>query len=79
MYLTGAQQLFFLLILIVIFFLCRELMCWYWKINELVRLQKESNEIKEDQLEVMKQNLESSNKLLEIMKNVRGAKANHNQ
>jgi hypothetical protein len=29
------------IILIVIFLLCRELMCWYWKQNEQVRLLKD--------------------------------------
>lgn len=31
-------------ILVVIFLICRELMCWYWKINEMVSLLKSINE-----------------------------------
>jgi len=30
-----------LLVLIGIFLLCRELMCWYWKINEMVTTLKQ--------------------------------------
>lgn len=30
--------LFCLIILIGLFLLCREVMCWYWKINKLVAL-----------------------------------------
>ncbi len=29
------------IISIVIFLICRELVCWYWKINERLRVQKE--------------------------------------
>jgi hypothetical protein len=31
-----------LIVFLVIFLAAREIMCWYWKINELVGLQKES-------------------------------------
>lgn len=30
-----------ILVLIIIFILCRELVCWYWKINESIKNQKE--------------------------------------
>ena len=30
-----------LLILFVIFLVCREIACWYWKLNEIVSLLKE--------------------------------------
>lgn len=31
----------FIVISIGIFLICRELICWYWKINESLRVQKE--------------------------------------
>lgn len=31
----------FLLILIGLFFLCREILCWYWKVNKMVQNQEE--------------------------------------
>lgn len=31
----------FILILVILFVLCRELLCWYWKINESIKNQKE--------------------------------------
>ena len=32
-------------ICIALFFVLKELMCWYWKINERIELQKKTNEI----------------------------------
>ena len=29
---------------IVVFFICRELLCWYWKINKFVALMEEQNQ-----------------------------------
>ena len=34
-----------LFILVVIFLLLREFWCWYWKINKIAGLQKETNEL----------------------------------
>lgn len=31
--------------LIILFFVCRELFCWYYKINERIALQKETNRL----------------------------------
>ncbi len=33
-----AYALVVLAILILVFLICRELICWYWKINEMVSL-----------------------------------------
>ncbi|GAA4460876.1 hypothetical protein GCM10023093_04470 [Nemorincola caseinilytica] len=33
----------FFLVLVVIFLVCREINNWYWKINERITLQKETN------------------------------------
>ncbi|MEA4854784.1 MAG: hypothetical protein AAGU21_08155 [Solidesulfovibrio sp.] len=33
----------FLLILVVIFLVCREIVCWYWKINRAVELLERQN------------------------------------
>lgn len=30
-----------ILLFIALFFLCRELLCWYWKVNERISNQKE--------------------------------------
>lgn len=32
-----------LIVLIIVFLLIRELNCWYWKINERIKLQKDTN------------------------------------
>jgi hypothetical protein len=34
-----------LVILIVVFLLCREIVCWYWKINISVKLMEEQNQL----------------------------------
>jgi hypothetical protein len=31
--------------LIIIFLICRELVCWYWKINKRITLMEEQNEL----------------------------------
>lgn len=33
----------FLLVLFLIFLICRELNCWYWKINRRIELLEEQN------------------------------------
>ncbi|PRC92723.1 hypothetical protein [Solimicrobium silvestre] len=39
---TGiAAIVIFLVITIGIFVICRELVCWYWKINKSIELQQE--------------------------------------
>jgi hypothetical protein len=35
---------------IVIFLICRELMCWYWKINRIIALLEEQNNLLKRQL-----------------------------
>jgi divalent metal cation (Fe/Co/Zn/Cd) transporter len=32
-------------IIVALFFLCREILNWYWKINERITLQKETNHL----------------------------------
>jgi len=34
----GMSPIFMLIILIGIFLVCREVMCWYWKIGEIIKL-----------------------------------------
>ena len=41
-YITGVTMI---VIIVAIFFLCRELMCWYWKINEHLRVQTEIRDL----------------------------------
>jgi len=33
-----SQSMFILVFLILIFLVCREVMCWYWKIGEIIKL-----------------------------------------
>ena len=35
---------------IVVFLICRELICWYYKINEIVALMKEQNNLLKQQM-----------------------------
>lgn len=35
-----GELIIVLIVTIAIFFLCREIMCWYWKINEHLENQK---------------------------------------
>ncbi len=37
--------LFAILVFILIFWLLREINCWYWKINERIELQKQTNQL----------------------------------
>jgi len=34
----NETTLFSLVVMIVIFLICREIMCWYWKMNEIVKI-----------------------------------------
>lgn len=38
-------QLIYLLIVIVIFLICREIICWYWKINDNIELLREIRDL----------------------------------
>ena len=40
--------IFGIIVAIGVFFLCRELMCWYYKINRLVELMEEQNSLLKD-------------------------------
>jgi hypothetical protein len=31
--------------IIIVFLICREIVCWYWKINKLVELMEEQNDL----------------------------------
>ena len=37
-----------LVAVIIVFLICRELICWYWKINKLVALMEEQNSLLRD-------------------------------
>jgi len=41
----GLALLITFVIALLIFLLLREFWCWYWKINKLVSLQRETNEL----------------------------------
>jgi hypothetical protein len=45
---NGNEMIMFLIglgILLVFFLVCREFLCWYWKINKSVELLEEQNKI----------------------------------
>lgn len=42
-------------IIIVIFFLLREVMCWYWKINRYLKLQEEQLQLQKDTIQLLQQ------------------------
>jgi hypothetical protein len=44
-----------LIVFIVIFLILRELVMWYWKINERIELQKETNELLKKLIEKQKE------------------------
>lgn len=41
----GGLELFTFVIVLLVFLLLREFWCWYWKINKIVSLQRETNEL----------------------------------
>lgn len=41
----SEQPIISLLILFALFFIFREIFCWYYKINTIVKQQKETNEL----------------------------------
>lgn len=43
-----------LIVLIIIFLICRELICWYYKINEMINIQNQQNSILNDILTQLK-------------------------
>jgi hypothetical protein len=55
---TGSglpELLTFFVITIVIFLICRELVCWYWKQNEMVKLNKNQIELLEEVRDLLKE------------------------
>lgn len=49
---TGLPELFmFLFIMLIIFLICRELVCWYWKQNEQVALLKDIRNLLRKQIQ----------------------------
>ncbi len=55
----GALVLF-LVIAIVIFLVCRELVCWYWKINQSVALLTEIRDLLKSQASTAQTSLQSA-------------------
>lgn len=43
------------LVIIVLFFLLREVMCWYWKINRNLKIQEEQLQLQKDTLQILQQ------------------------
>jgi hypothetical protein len=41
---TFGNGLVVLLVLVVVFLLCREIVCWYWKLNRIVGHQERQTE-----------------------------------
>ena len=46
-----------LVFIIIVFFLCRELMCWYWKQNEIVSILKDIRHAVELQADIEEKTL----------------------
>jgi len=42
---TFISSLIGLLIVLVVFLICREVVCWYWKLNKIVELLEEQNKL----------------------------------
>jgi len=42
---TLISSLIGLLIVLVVFLICREVVCWYWKLNKIVELLEEQNKL----------------------------------
>ena len=42
---TGGMIAIYLLIVIIIFLVCREIVCWYWKINQNLALLTEIRDL----------------------------------
>ncbi len=42
---TLIGSLIGLLIVLVVFLICREVVCWYWKLNKIVELLEEQNKL----------------------------------
>ncbi len=54
---VGSWNNLIILVAIVVFWLvCRELVCWYYKINEKIKLQKKTNELLEQILNKLENN-----------------------
>lgn len=48
------------IVILLIFFVARELMCWYWKINDIIKNQEEQL----DQMDMLLGEMSVQNKLL---------------
>ncbi|GAB6039075.1 hypothetical protein JCM15519_36340 [Fundidesulfovibrio butyratiphilus] len=44
---SFMNPLILLLIILVIFLVCREIVCWYWKLNKIVANQERQNQLLE--------------------------------
>jgi len=61
--------LIFITIIIVVFFLLREVMCWYWKINRILQIQEDQLQIQKDQLQNQKETVRLLEKLVKASNN----------
>lgn len=52
----GSGAIFILIIGIAVFFLMREVMTWYYKINEIVRNQEKQEKLLEEIRDAIKKN-----------------------
>ena len=46
---------------IILFLICRELICWYYKINKMVELLEEQNNLLRQQINLSSNNVEARN------------------
>lgn len=67
----------FLGVAIIIFIVCRELLCWYWKINQHINNQAKQIELLEN---VIQQITENQRRSISLLQNIeRGIKEINNQ
>ena len=67
----------FLVVAIIIFIVCRELLCWYWKINQHINNQAKQIELLENAIQQITENQRRSISLLQNIE--RGIKEINNQ
>lgn len=54
---------------IIVFFIIREILTWYWKIDEIISNQRMTNELLQEQNEILKTNNEILNQFVEDFMN----------
>lgn len=48
-----------LIITIAIFLICREIVCWYWKINKRISLLEENNQLLKSHIKIEQERIQT--------------------